>query len=78
MNLTNVLSLSQGAIVTRRVGAKVLLFIQAPGMAKAQIVAAALSQDDCDRLQAFIDNPPVGEWNRFECTIAQASDLTGT
>jgi hypothetical protein len=29
-------------------------------------------------LADFINNPPTGEWNRFDAVVATAVDLTGT
>ncbi len=78
MNLADVINLSQGALVVRKVGSKTILFIQIPGMDKSQIVAAVLKPEDLRDVAAFVANPTTDGWNRLDITIATAADLTGT
>jgi hypothetical protein len=78
MQLTDALTVSTGALVIRKVGNRAVLFVQKPGLLKTQIVAAVISMDSLPALADFIINPPVGEWNRFDATVATAADLTGT
>ena len=78
MQLTEALTISTGAVVIRKVGNRAVLFVQKPGLAKAQVLAAVIKIEDLPALADFITNPPTGEWNRFDAVVATAADLTGT
>ena len=78
MNLTDILTVSTGALVIRKVGNRVILFVQKPGLLKTQVLAAVINIEDLANLANFITDPPTGEWNRFDATVATAADLTGT
>ena len=68
----------QGALVIQQMREKVLLFIQSPDTSEDSVLAAVIDLQDLPALADFINNPPTGEWNRFDATVATAADLTGT